>query len=126
MAPDQEICRALAVFSNYENIRNGTLSRVGLKYPDEFTSQVFSKKERHRLEERARRSRLALALQELETTVAETQTSAASQPRPISTAETVNAAISLIKELRGKVHELEEQRRPKELGPGQESRVWQA
>ena len=115
MAPGQETRQTLAVFSNYECIRRGTLSQVGLEYSDEFTSQVFSKKERHKLEERARRSQLALALQELETTVAQTQPCVASQSITRSKAGTVSAAIALIKELRGKVHELEEQRRKEEV-----------
>ena len=60
MALDQETRQTLAVFSNYECIRHGTLSQVGLKYSDQFTSQVLSKKERHKLEERVRRSQSVL------------------------------------------------------------------
>lgn len=121
MATDQERCRTLADFSNFENIRNGTLSRVGLNYPVEFTTQVFSKKERHKLDERARRNRLALALQELESTVAETLPSTALQPRTRSATETINAAIALIKELRSKMTEMEDGRRQKGQEMDQES-----
>jgi Helix-loop-helix DNA-binding domain len=115
MALDQEVSRTLAIFSNYDCIRQGTLSQVGLKYSDEFTSQVSSKRERHKLGERERRSNLALALQELETTVAQTKSSAASQSKNMSKTQTVSAAIALIKELRRNVLELEGQLRREEL-----------
>lgn len=115
MASDQEPCRTLAVLSNYECMRRGTLSQLGLKYSDDFTAQVFSKKERHRTEERTRRNQLAYALRELETTVAQTQASTAFQTKTRSKVETVNAATALIKELRGKVRELEAQCRQEDV-----------
>lgn len=120
MPTEEDTRRTLATFSNYECIRHGTFSLVGLDYCTEFTSQVFSKKERHKIGERARRNQLAVALHELERTVEQTPSCAAFQSRTRTKAEIVIAAIALIKVLRGKANELEEQCRQEETCQGKE------
>ncbi|KAJ9613720.1 hypothetical protein H2204_014714 [Knufia peltigerae] len=71
-----------------------------------FTSQVFVKKERHKLDERARRSQLALAIRELQTVLISPNFTAAPHLKARSAAETIEAAITLIKELRDEVNRL--------------------
>lgn len=93
--------------SNYEIIRDGTLRQVDLQYPESFTSQVFVRKERHKLDERARRSRLARAVGELQAILTSSDPRPAPKLKSRSAAESIMAAITLIRQLQDEVKRME-------------------
>lgn len=96
-----DLSMLLASKSNYQNIVEGNHNQLGLSYPDHLSADLTFKKTSHKLAEQGRRNRINSALTELARLIAPSgQTN--------SKANTVEQAITFIKELQDEIVQLKE------------------
>ncbi|PRT53798.1 hypothetical protein B9G98_01418 [Wickerhamiella sorbophila] len=98
---EQDMASLLASKSNIQSIMEGVHQQMGLKYSEDMTSELSSKKKNHKMAEQERRNRMNSALVELSRLVAMSSTQ-------LSKAATVEAAIEYIKRAQSRIAELEE------------------
>lgn len=98
---DQDRASLLASKSNIQSIMEGVHQQMGLKYSEDMTSELSSKKTNHKMAEQERRNRMNSALVELSRLVSLSSSQ-------LSKAATVEAAIDYIKKAHSRIAELEE------------------
>lgn len=97
----------LTTISNYECIKRGKVPGVDLNFPVELHDQLFARQQKHKMDERTRRCRLAQAIRELESAVLQSKSAEENPGVTRSKLEVVKTATALITRLRDRIHELE-------------------
>lgn len=97
----------LTALSNYDCIKRGNVPGVDLHFPVELRAQLFAKQQKHKMDERTRRKRLAQAILELESAILQCKSANENFSVARGKIEVVLTATALITKMRHRIHELE-------------------